>query len=310
MVQTSIISDFNSGTFRMDTYEKIKILNTNFPSLSATAYPMYGFLAKYHIAFKEYYNALEILNLSEDSNPYLRVKESSKAIIFNNLGIRDSAYFYSKIAYDNLPNNSANYQQYLTELVYRKEIDTIKKVFRESKSKDQNIYWQIFLASVINIKDENDTEIDSIAKEALKLFKGNKKLKDLSSFILYGQDNVIKSKTLFNEGMHEFERLRFKIAAEKFYEASLLNPVEYVYYENAGMSLIKAEDYEAAIPFFKKVIDSELIINPATGKSEYGLGVAFNELGKLDEACKYFNKSFKFNYKPALREISKYCGSK
>jgi len=310
MLQTAVIAEFNTGTFRMDTYEKLKISNLDFPSLSATAYPMYGFLAKYHIAFKEYYKALENLNLSKDSNPYLKVKESLKGIIFNNLGIRDSAYFYSKIAYDNLPNNSANYQQYLTELVYKNEINTIKKVFRKSESKDQSIYWEIFLASTINIRDKNDTEIDSFALEALKKFKGNKQIKTISSFVLYGQENILKSKTLYEEGIHLFETTNFKAASEKFSEAALLNPLEYIYFENAGMSLVKLKDFEAAIPFFNKVIDSELIVNPETGKSEYGIGIAYVELGKVDKACLFLTESFKFNYKPALREISEFCGKK
>lgn len=307
VIQTSAITDFNTRKYNSDTYQKLAVLNINFPNLSATAFPMYGLLAMYHIAFEQYSDALETLNNSKDSNPFLRIKESLKADVYHTLGVRDSALYFSKIAYENLPKNTRHYQQYLTELVRLKEIDTIKKIFKNSNAKYNPQYWTIFLSSVINIRDTNDKEIDSIAKEALRNFKGNPEIKTISSFILYGQDNVIKAAELFDEGILLFENNHFNEASKKFIEALNLNPLEYTYFENAGMSLINSGDFKGAIPYFENVIYSEENERPKNGKSEFGIGFCYNELGEKELACKFLNEAMKFNYKAAYSIFSSNC---
>lgn len=307
VIQTSAITDFNTRTYNSDTYQKLMVLNINFPNLSATSFPMYGLLAMYHIAFEQYSDALETLNNNKDSNPFLRVKESLKADVFHTLGLRDSAFYYSKIAHENLPKNTRHYQQYLTELVNQKEIDTIKKIFNESNAKRNPQYWTIFLSSVINIRDKNDKEIDSIAIEALRKFKGNSEIKAIASFILYGQENVIKAAELFDEGIMLFENNNFNEASKKFIEASILNPLDYKYFENAGMSLIKAADFNGAIPYFEKVIFSKEIDRPNDGKSEFGIGLCYKEIGENELACKFLNESMKMNYRAAFNIFSSNC---
>ena len=59
----------------------------------------------------------------------MRVKESLKAEIYHSLGIRDSSYYFSKLAYEGLPQNAKHYQQYIKELVYRKDYDKINEIF-------------------------------------------------------------------------------------------------------------------------------------------------------------------------------------
>lgn len=306
-VQVGIINDFNTNEFRSDNFVKLKNLDISFPNLTGTAFPLYIILAKYHITFNEFNEAIEILNKYSNNNvnPFLKVKESLKAEIYWRLGIRDSAYFYSKEAYINLPKNIRHFEQYIQELVLKKDINEIKNVFNESNAKEDKQFWRIYLTSVFNIRDLLGNEIENQANIALKKFYNDPKIKTISAMILYGQENISKSYELYSLGLAHFDKNEFGTASEKFIEAIALNPVDYTFYENTGMALIKDKKFQKAIPFLEKVIEGEF--NPRNGKSEYGLGVIYSYLEDTENACKFFTKAMALNYKPAFYDHSKVC---
>ena len=79
--------------------------------------------------------------------------------------------------------NSRHYQQYLTELNWRKDLDEINKVFLKSRAKSKAGFWIQYFAAVVNLKKENDLKIaDSLAKIALKRFPTNEKIKALGKY--------------------------------------------------------------------------------------------------------------------------------
>ena len=128
-IQPGVINDFNKRIFKEENYIKLKNLDLTYPNLTVTAFPFSALLAEYQISFGEFNEALQTLNNSVNINPHLKIKESLKAEIFFQLGIRDSAYFYSKIAYENLPKNSRHFQQYIRELTHKRDVEKLKEVF-------------------------------------------------------------------------------------------------------------------------------------------------------------------------------------
>lgn len=303
IVQTKVIGDYNSGNLREENLIRLNNLDINYPNISATAFPLKEIKAMYELRFGDYSSALDMLNNGIKGNPYMRVNESLKAEAFYNLGMRDSSYFYSKIAYENLPGNARHYQQYLTELVFKKDLDEIMKVFTKSKFKNNSQYWINYFASVIKLSDGNN-EIDSLARLAIKKFPNNEKIRTISAYIIHGQENVKKSYELFKCGIEHFSNNNFNKASEKFIEAIDLNKMDYSFYENAGMSLIKAKRNEEATAYFYKAINN---FDTKDGKSEYGLATALSSLNQKNEACKYFLKSMKRNFKPAFKDYSILC---
>lgn len=305
-MQTEIIFDFNKQEFKSENFQKLKNSNIYFPNLSATAFPLYALLAKYQIMFQDYDEALKTLYENNNVNPYMRIKESLLAEAYFNLGMRDSSYHYSKIAYENLPLNARHYQQYISELTYRKDLDEINKVFLSSRAKNNYQYWLFYFSSVIKHKDERSKPlIDSLAKEAITKFPKNENIKIITSYLLVGQENVKQSYDLFNEGLVYFEKSNFNLSSERFISAYNLNPLDYSFTENAGMSLIKEQKFQKAIEYFNISID--YIDKPDNGKSEYGLAYCYKELGEKKLACDYFLKAREKNYKPAFRFLSSYC---
>ena len=307
-IQPGVINDFNKRIFKEENYIKLKNLDLTYPNLTVTAFPFSALLAEYQISFGEFNEALQTLNNSVNINPHLKIKESLKAEIFFQLGIRDSAYFYSKIAYENLPKNSRHFQQYIRELTHKRDVEKLKEVFYESTFKSNPEYWLNFLSGVVNIRDKNDKEIDSIAFLALDKFPKNDKINSICGFILYGQKNIEKSYELFKSGVDEFNYNNFIQASKIFSQAYDLNPLDNSFLENAGMALIKAEKYDEAISNLEKVVFSKK--NPLSGKPEYGLAICHRELGQIQISCDYFKKSMQMNFRPSFIEFENSCNKK
>lgn len=305
VVQTKVVVDFNTQKFSKENFIILKNTDINFPNLSGTAFPMYALLANYYLKYGEVDNVLKTVNSFENINPYLRVKESIKAEVFYKLGLRDSSYHYAKIAYENLPLNARHFQQYLTELTWRKDLDEINNVFLSSEAKYNHEYWLFYFSAVINLKDDKDVTIDSLAKVALHKFPKNDRIKTITGYILYGIDNIKKSYQLNQEAALSFKNSDFKTAATKFIEAGDLNPIDYTFKENAGMSLIKLKEYKKAIVYLNQSLESGDKLDD--GKSEFGLGLCYKELGEKLESCHYLNIAMEKNYKPAFSLAADTC---
>ena len=303
--QTGVVSDFNYQEYKEENFYKLKNINTSFPNLSGTGFPIYALLANYNIMFGDLNNALKILNTSNVANPYLKVRESLKAEIFYRLGVRDSSYHYSKIAYNNLPKNARHFQQYVTELTWRKDLEEINKIFISNRSKSDPQIWLNYFSGVINLKNKNDVFIDSLANVAIKKFPKDDRIKAISGYILYGQENIKKSYELFNQGTKSFNESKYKIAAEKFKEAVELNPIDYSFKENAGMSLINTGNFREAIIYLEMSLNS--LDKPNDGKSEYGLGMCYKELNEKVKSCEFLKKAMELNYLPAFNYFSQNC---
>lgn len=303
--QANVIFDFNKQEFNSENFIKLKNLDISFPNLSATAFPLYALLAKYQIMFQDYNGAINTLHSNGNVNPYMRIKESLLSEAYYNLGIRDSSYFYSKIAYENLPLNARHFQQYITELTHKKDLNKINEIFEKSQAKKNSQYWLFYLSAVINLKGNEEKKIDSIAREGLRKFPKNNKIKSIASYILMGQANVKKSYELSNRGIEFFEKSKFTEASDMFIEAYNLNQIDYSFAENAGMSLINTGDFKKAIEYFQISIDNS--DKPKDGKSEFGIGFCYKGMKMEDLACQYFKKAMESNYKPAFKEYSALC---
>ena len=81
----------NTGSYKEETTARFNALSLDFPDLSLTTLPIKGLVAKYSYLGAQYSKALDLLNQSKGSNPYIMYNESVKAEIFYKLGVLDSA---------------------------------------------------------------------------------------------------------------------------------------------------------------------------------------------------------------------------
>jgi len=304
-VQVEPIFEFNKNEYKSNTYYSLQNFDIDFPNLSATSFPMYSLLARYQISFGDYNKALDLLNESSNVNPYLKVKESLKAEIYHLLGVRDSSFYYSKLAFEGLPQNAKHFQQYIKELVYRKDYDEINKIFLNSEAKYNSDYWLNYFSAFVNKKTKHKKTVDSLALLAIEKFPTNNQLKTISAYILYGQDNIKESYELFELGIKDFESANYEGASRNFMKSLELNPTDYTFYENAGMSLINTGEYKKAIEYFEKVLNFKDA--PKDGKSFFGIATCHFELGDRDLACSFYRKSRDYGYQPAYQRLAEFC---
>jgi len=307
--QTGLITDFNTNSFGNENYMILKAQSNFYPNIGVTSMPIYAQFAKYHIIYQNYDEALKLLNRKNNVNPYLGFIESLKSDLYNRTGVRDSAYHYSKIAYEKI-QNALHFQNYVRELALKKDLNKIKKVFKDltdyKEIKDTQ-FWDIYFAGVIILMDEDDEEIKHFAQLAIEKFYTTKTTFVIASQILYGKENVDKAYLNATDGEDFFSQHRFYEAAQKFKEAFELFPLDYIFPENAGMALIYSEKYKEAIKYFQLSIDSKTN-KTKTGKSEFGMGICYEKLGDIDKACKFFMISMSYNHFPAFRYYSNLCG--
>lgn len=304
-LQSDLLKEFNQNSYTDETLAKVlDRKDKSIPNISVTAMPLKVFYARYYHLSNQNSVALAMLDKPENDNPYLYTYETLKATIFQSLGVNDSANYYSKIAFEGLPGNAVNFELYIKSLVRNRDLEAIKEAFERVTIKENSQFWQIYFASVLNLKSENDTLIKKQALVAKKMFPNDKKLQIVSDFVLYGQKNIEDAVKINDTALTFFNNKDYENSFLYFNKASELNPADFTFHENAGVSLFQQKKHKEAIPYFRFVIDS---LKAGNGKSEYLLGLCLYQIGNQTEACKYLRKSAKVDFKAAFLALSENC---
>lgn len=304
ILQSHLLKEFNENKYSDATLQLVINSEVSIPNVSVTTMPLNVMFARYYHVAGQHDKALKMLDRPIRDNPYLYTKETLKAQIYNYLDVSDSAEFYAKKAFSNLPGNAVNFELLIKSLLKKRDIKAIISAFDNVTVKTDSQFWRIYFSAVLNLNYENNTKILSQAKKAKKLFPNDKELNILSDYLLYGPINIRESVEINKKADSIFLTGQIDIAASLYVKGSELNPSNYTFFENAGLCLYRLKRYNEALPLLSKVVDS---LNPLTGKSEYLLGMNLVELNRINEACKFFKKSMKFNFKPAFAEVSKNC---
>ena len=69
----------------------------------------------------------------QKDNPFIYFPENLKGQFFFQEGNIDSAYIYSKVAFENIPRNKPHFDLYIKTLVNRKDISGIENAFNKAK---------------------------------------------------------------------------------------------------------------------------------------------------------------------------------
>lgn len=303
-LQTNLLKEFNENKYTDATLQKVLNSKVTIPNISVTTMPLNVMYARYFHIAGQHDIALKMLDKPINDNPYLYTKETLKSSIYTYLSVNDSAEYYAKKAFYNLPGNAVNFELLMKALSKKRDFAEIKSSFDSITKKQNPQFWKIYLSTLLNIDSINTPEIIDQAKEAKLLFPKNKDINVLSDFILYGVENINEALKLDKLAAKAFKSNDFVLAANLYENAAKLNPSDYSFSENAGFAYLKQSKYSIAIPFLQKVVDS---LNPKTGKAEYLLALSYVGLNKKQKACDYFRKSTKFNFKPAFAELSKNC---
>jgi len=303
-LQDSILTEFNNNEVLTSTFENIKDRDFFLPNITATTLPLKDLKANYFFRFGEYSKALALLDEKKNDNPNWYYAEFLKSLIFNEIGMQDSSAIYAKIAFTNLPNNIGHFERYAITLAQQKNVSKLNDAFIFLNNND-NLFWKIYLGTLLNIEGHSTKETKDIVIKAVKLHYEDKEIFGMANAILYGQKNIDSSLFISNAAQNLFEKLDYKNAALQFESAINLYPGEFAFYENGALAYHLSNNNTKSLELIKVAMDS--FPNQGNGKAEYIKALALLELGQKEEACKSLLISRKLNFKQAYQLVSKHC---
>lgn len=302
--QSMLLFAFNQNNFKLFKEEDLKKVERVYPNLTMTGLPISTIIGLHYYYYKDYESAEKFFREGVKANPYLNVNQSYLGLVYEKKGELDSAKFYTKYAFDKMPNNPVHFAHYVQVLM--KEYDTlsIKKAYDKITYKERDPRFnKLYLLAMSNLldKDEGKMVLNDIKKNQLK----EDGLKASYYILELGRKRVIEGYINYTMAESYFNNNDFTSAA-KFYDLAFENnPLEYPYLENAAISYLKIGKLEEALERINEVIEN-LSTETKNGKAFYIKGLVYLEKDDRKKACEEFEKALRngFNTKMVL---SSYC---
>ena len=307
--QGRLLYEFNNGDYKL-TLAELDEIEDDFPNLTETAMPIKAMKARYFYLNNQKERAHEYALLGAKDNPQIYFGESLKAQFYLQEQKQDSAYYYSKLAFDNLPNNMPHYNIYMNTLVNRKDIPEINKTFEyvRSLAGDTEVLWNIYLSSLARVTALGDAYAMSKAAEAFAIFPQSEPIFNLYRIMTYGQQRVIQAKQQYDQAVTLYNQRKLEEAFDLFSQAFDLDPLEYTYALNTGFSLYENGKYQQAITYFKMAGNSQKSI--VKEKAMRHKALSLYEMGSQSESCAVFLKLMNtYPKRMYQQEFNKYCGN-
>lgn len=294
--QSYLMYDYNAHTFNLPLDLAIGV-NNKFPNVTLTTLPIKFLQARYYeqidsidIAKKMYHEAM-----SKNLNPYLTAPEAELADLYLKEEQYDSAYYYSKIAFENIPNSNSHRHAYFTVLAHRKDTIELRRAFEMIKEFNNTNHWKEYFLRKYDIVGANDDEIIQLLEDyRIKFNLENDQLTNVFESILKsGSSNVVLSVELSLKGDELFNEKKYLESARIYELASDFDPTDYVLYENAAIAYNLGGDYEKAKLYFNKVIND---FKPMNGKSEFYYGIMLIKLEDKEGGCENLRKAVELKF--------------
>ena len=106
------------------------------------------------------------------------------------------------------------------------------------------------------------------------------------------------------EGLKFFNEKKYDEAAQKFYEAAILNPLELPYYENAANAYLQIGNHGKTLEMVNYIIDNS---NKPNGKAHYLKAIVFLEKENRILACEFLTQSKKLGFNGAKNVYRSFC---
>ena len=274
------------------------------PNITVTTIPLKSVKARYYFNAKKYDKALSLLSEGTGANPFLYYSELLKSQIFLAKGILDSAYFYGRRAFYNLPNNNLHSTNYVNILIQKRDISLINEAFELLTYKDNKINWKNYLVAASNFTPPGDKLLTKRAKMAKEKFIDDPEFENLYKSIAVGNQNFAEALNISQRALEQYNNKNYKLAAELYQKSIELNPLEFSYRENAAASLYLIGDLINAEKHIDIVINE---MNPLTGKAEYIKAIIFISMGDNLGACPYLQTSLDSGYEQARQAFDQNC---
>ncbi|MDB2366554.1 O-antigen ligase family protein [Flavobacteriaceae bacterium] len=282
--QKIMLSHYNLGDFSLKP-EDIDNFDMDYSDLTVTTIPMKSLKGFFYMKDKRYREAIDLFNEGSSRNPNLYFSESYKSYSFLNIDELDSAYYYSKLAFNKIPGNVVHFAHYAISLTTMEDSVGLKEAYNKAKFKTE-IHDEIYLTSMADIinKDDSNFLIDDFD---FNVQSDNDNLRLNYYTLKIGKNDMYRAAQLNEFGNLYFERGDFASASWAFDQASQINPYELPYLENYANSQLQLGQYDEAITLLKDLIE---VKESNSIKARYMLVLAYLNTDDKVNACQYIEE--------------------
>ena len=143
-----ILNDVNKKSKNLTFSEIDKMLN-DIPNISPTSLPVDIWRVQYLLSENKIELAKKYVKSASNVNPHVYVSEYLQGLIYSKEGKIDSAFYYSRKAFEGWPKNIEHYKSYLNVLEAKQDSISLIKAysFLDSNLKKVPDYFTRFYAS-------------------------------------------------------------------------------------------------------------------------------------------------------------------
>ena len=299
-----LLGYFNYNTYTADI-DKILDYEDQYPDVISTTIPIQTLKGLFYTKQKEdFKSAIPYFKKGMQVNPYLKLSESMLGFSYLMEDKIDSAIYHTENAFNKMPNNPIHFAHYVIALSVKKDTDKMKKARERISAIDDEIIDQIYLQAMATVLDKDNSKsiLNSLDQKILK--SDNDKLKKSYYILEYGKEIVLKAGVANALAEEFFNNKEFLKAAQKFEEASKLNPLETPYKENAANAYMQAGDDQKALDIVDDIFNTT---DKNNMKMLYLKTLILLTREEFEEACEYLTILEKSKLKVPKAISNKYC---
>lgn len=287
--------------------EPIKQFDESIPNLSATGIPLSAMKGRYFLRDGKNEEAISYFNDAEKENSTIAISDNLKSQFYFQRKNIDSAYIYSKRAFEKLPNNTIHASVYFDILSVLGKREELKNAFKKINLKDYDIsFYTSYYQALLRIDSSRNLEISNEIKALLNKVP-SKELESLYKKFKLGEDDFNESARLSNLASEEYEKKNFLSALEIYGDAIRVDDQNVEFYENRGIIYFKLNKYQKALQEFDYVINT--LKNSNSGKSEFYKAVILIDQKSDNKSliCTLLKISDKKGFNGAKSITNNYC---
>lgn len=293
-----------SGDYTDYSLKKVSDISSDIPNITALTTPIDALKAALFLRK----DSLEVLPLIDNAikvNPYMAYGELLKSSYYIEKDLIDSAYYYSKLAYNKLPKQLNHYNHYLNMIQFKKDTLALEEIFKDLDETKSSIKYEKYLQVAGKIKQNIGLSEREILNK-LSIKNPNSSFNNVFNVLgEIGRENIKNGVLFATLAEKEFLSKNYERAADLFQKALSYNPLEKAYHENAANALTKIDRNQEAIEVLEKMIED---LDPVNGKAEYLLGIIYLDEKQKELGCNYLKIAKRKGFKFPDQIITRFCG--
>ncbi len=278
--QKVLLEFFNSSGQMPIEREFIENVKTSYPNITVTTIPIKSVQGVYHFNMGEFDKAIPLLKDGAKLNPFLGVSQAFLGKSYYELDSIDQSLFWTKDAYEKIPNNDLHISEYLKVLARIKDSVTLKDVYKNIRNK-KLIHDELYLLAMAGVTGGQES---LYAFEGVDIYPESNNDQAAQGYyaLKIGYKDMIEAATQHLIAEKYYKDKDYDLALPLFKTAATLNPYEIPYRENYANTLLQLNKNIEAIDEINRIADEK---NDLTTKAIYIRAIAYLSINDKRNGC-------------------------